>query len=44
MNEVDPFMLAAPGDPDCVAVFIRSWMIDPRYLDQYRARFYKARR
>ena len=39
MNEVDPFVLATPGDPDCVAVFIRSWMIDPHYLEQYRVLF-----
>ncbi len=39
MNEVDPFTLAIPGDTECTAVFIRSWMIDPRYIDQYRALF-----
>ncbi|MEM9089831.1 MAG: hypothetical protein AAGC93_13915 [Cyanobacteria bacterium P01_F01_bin.53] len=39
LNEVDPFTMATPGDPECTAVFIRSWMIDPLYLDQYRALF-----
>lgn len=39
MNEVDPFVLATPGDPDCASVFIRSWMIDPLYLEQYRVLF-----
>ena len=38
-KEVDPFILAAPGDTDCTAVFIRSWMIDPDYLATYRALF-----
>ncbi|MBE9060947.1 hypothetical protein [cf. Phormidesmis sp. LEGE 11477] len=39
LNDVDPFTLAAPGDLDCMAVFIRSWMIDPVYLEQYRTPF-----
>lgn len=39
MNEIDPFILAKPGDSECTAVFIRSWMIDPLYIDQYRALF-----
>ncbi|MEL6492852.1 MAG: hypothetical protein AAFQ95_23130 [Cyanobacteria bacterium J06621_3] len=39
MNEVDPFTLATPGDPDCAAIFVRSWMIDPAYLEEYRVPF-----
>ncbi len=39
LNEVDPFALATPSDPDCVAVFIRSWIIEPTYLEQYRMLF-----
>lgn len=39
LNEVDPFTIATPSDPDCGAVFIRSWMIDPIYLEQYRVPF-----
>ena len=39
MNEVDPFVLATPGDLECSAVFVRSWMIDPDYLEQYRVLF-----
>ena len=36
LEEEDPFTLAEPGDEDCTAVFIRSWMIDPVYLEDYR--------
>ncbi|MGD1865187.1 MAG: hypothetical protein ACFB0D_11585 [Phormidesmis sp.] len=39
MNATDPFILAKPNDPDCAAVFVRSWMIDPDYLEQYRVLF-----
>ncbi|MGD1896772.1 MAG: hypothetical protein ACFB16_07445 [Phormidesmis sp.] len=39
MNETDPFALATPGDKTCSAVFVRSWMIDPVYLEQYRVTF-----
>jgi hypothetical protein len=39
MNEIDPFKMAEVGDPDCVSVFVRSWMIDPIYLEQYRVPF-----
>lgn len=39
MNEEDPFKMAVPGDKDCLSVFIRSWMIDPAYLDSYRSIF-----
>ena len=35
-NDADPFALATPGDPSCTAVFVRSWMIDPLYVDQHR--------
>ena len=38
-SDTDPFTLATPGDPDCTAVFARSWMIDPDYLELYRATF-----
>ena len=38
-SDTDPFTLAAPKDPDCTAVFIRSWMIAPEYLERDRARF-----
>jgi hypothetical protein len=39
MSEVDPFQMATVGDPDCVAIFVRSWMIDPMYLEHYRVVF-----
>lgn len=31
-TETDPFEIATPGDADCTAVFIRSWMIDRPYM------------
>lgn len=39
LEKEDPFTLATPKDEDCTAVFIRSWMIDPKYLDEYRVLF-----
>ena len=30
-KDVDPIKMAALGDPDCNAVFVRSWMIDVPY-------------
>jgi hypothetical protein len=39
LSDVDPFVMATPGDETCVAVYIRSWMIEPAYLDRYRAEF-----
>jgi len=27
----DPIQIALPGDPDCYAVFVRSWQIQPTY-------------
>lgn len=37
--EVDPFEMADIGDEDCVSIFVRSWMIAPEFLDQYRCKF-----
>lgn len=39
MMDVDPFELATPGDLDCVSLFVRSWIIDPSYVAQYRPLF-----
>lgn len=39
LTEVDPFQMATPGDPNCVSVYIRSWMIDPLYWDHYQIPF-----
>ncbi|PZD73502.1 hypothetical protein C1752_02027 [Acaryochloris thomasi RCC1774] len=39
LSDADPFVMATPGDETCVAVFIRSWMIEPAYLECYRAEF-----
>jgi hypothetical protein len=39
LSDVDPFVMATPGDHTCVAIYIRSWMIEPAYLERYRAVF-----
>jgi hypothetical protein len=39
MSEQDPFEMATPGDLTCISVFIRSWMIEAAYLEQYRRPF-----
>ncbi|MEO1352383.1 MAG: hypothetical protein AAFW84_26890 [Cyanobacteria bacterium J06635_15] len=39
MTEVDPFELALPGDQDCHALFVRSWMIDAAYEAQAQTDF-----
>lgn len=39
MSEIDPFELAEPGDKTCISVFIRSWMIEPLFMKEYRALF-----
>lgn len=31
LAEVDPFKMATPGDPNCVSIYVRSWMIEPTY-------------
>ena len=39
LTDVDPFTLANLDDPECMAVFIRSWMIDTAYSATYRVDF-----
>ena len=39
LSDIDPFKMALPGDQNCQSVFIRSWMIDPQYLSEYRIIF-----
>ncbi len=39
LSEVDPFELAEKNDQNCVSIFIRSWMIDPQFLAEYRGEF-----
>jgi hypothetical protein len=39
MAAIDPFVMAEVGDAECVAVFIRSWMIDALYLSTYERLF-----
>ncbi len=34
--DLDPFQLATPGDLNCVSVFVRSWVIEPAYVKEYR--------
>ncbi|AFY39751.1 hypothetical protein Lepto7376_3560 [[Leptolyngbya] sp. PCC 7376] len=41
MSDIDPFEMAEIDDEDCVSIFIRSWMIDPKFLEEYRADFVK---
>jgi hypothetical protein len=41
MQSIDPFVMAEVGDTECVAIFIRSWMIDPLYIDKYQRSFLK---
>ena len=39
ISDIDPFNMALPGDRNCQSVFVRSWMIDPQYLSEYRITF-----
>ncbi|MDR9405134.1 MAG: hypothetical protein RI580_17070, partial [Halothece sp. Uz-M2-17] len=39
MEAVDPFQIAIPGDKDCFAVFVRSWMIETQYQLNYQIPF-----
>lgn len=39
MEVVDPFQMAIPGDKDCFAVFVRSWMIESEYQSNYQIPF-----
>ncbi len=39
ISDIDPFNMALPGDLNCQSVFVRSWMIDPQYLSEYRITF-----
>jgi hypothetical protein len=39
LGDNDPFTMAQPGDKDCLAVFVRSWMIEPSYREDYRSLF-----
>jgi hypothetical protein len=38
-SEIDPFTMAQPGDRSCLAVFIRSWVIDAPYIQPCQAHF-----
>jgi len=37
--DTDPFKMAIPGDKNCQAIFVRSWTIEPAYLQEYRTLF-----
>jgi len=39
LSDTDPFNMALPGDKNCQSVFVRSWMIAPQYLSEYRIAF-----
>ncbi len=39
LAEIDPFVMASPGDHSCTSVFVRSWMIDPDFINTYRIPF-----
>ncbi|MFN5513185.1 MAG: hypothetical protein ACK5CA_00110 [Cyanobacteriota bacterium] len=39
VSDIDPFTMAQPGDPDCRAVFVRSWMIESTYQSQTQVLF-----
>jgi hypothetical protein len=39
MSDIDPFIMAKTGDPKCISVYVRSWAIEPEYLDDYRIPF-----
>ncbi len=39
VSDIDPFKMALPGDRNCQSVFVRSWVIDPKYLEEYRIAF-----
>ncbi len=36
VSEIDPFNMALPGDENCQSIFVRCWVIDPKYLEEYR--------
>ncbi|MCC3437252.1 MAG: hypothetical protein EAZ39_02455 [Oscillatoriales cyanobacterium] len=36
VSDIDPFKMALPGDRNCQSVFVRCWVIDPKYLEEYR--------
>jgi len=31
-TEVDPFKMAVPGDVNCASVYVRSWVIEPQFV------------
>lgn len=39
-EDVDPFKLALPGE-ECHSIFVRSWIIDPRFRDNMQSLFLK---
>ncbi|MGF1493085.1 MAG: hypothetical protein ACFBSC_11670 [Microcoleaceae cyanobacterium] len=38
-SDEDGFQVAKPGDVNCLSIFIRSWMIDQAYIQDYRIPF-----
>lgn len=39
LNELDPFEMAEPGDETCTSLFVRSWVIDEAYQQDYTVMF-----
>ncbi len=39
LSDIDPFKMALPGDRNCQSVFVRCWVIDAKYLEEYRIAF-----
>jgi hypothetical protein len=40
-SETDPFVMAVPGDEQCLALFIRSWVIESPYVSTHQSIFLK---
>ena len=38
-SDVDAFEMAKPGDENCLSIFVRSWMIDRVYQQEYQVLF-----
>jgi hypothetical protein len=40
-SDIDPFTMAVPGDESCLALYVRSWVIDSAYIAAYQGCFLK---
>ena len=39
VSNIDPFKMAKPKDESCLSIFIRSWMVDTAYRQEYQIMF-----